>query len=88
MKKVYDAVVVTGEYEDRNTGEKKKRYLNVGVVLQGDKGLSLKLEALPVNFNGWINFYEPKDQTQQRPTQPARGKESAGAPFNDSDIPW
>lgn len=78
MKKVYDAVVVTGEYEDRN-GQKKKRYLNVGVVLEGDKGLSLKLEALPVNFNGWINFYEPKER-EQRPAQDDG--------FGDRDIPF
>lgn len=83
MKKVYDAVVVTGEYEDRN-GDKKKRYLNVGVVLEGDKGMSLKLEALPVNFNGWINFYEPKEQSQQRPAQQ---RQQEGAPFND-EVPW
>ena len=83
MRKVYDAVVVTGEYEDRN-GQKKKRYLNVGVVLEGDKGLSMKLEALPVNFNGWINFYEPKRREQSGDSRPRQDS----APIDDSDIPW
>ena len=66
MKKVYDAVVTTGTYTDRE-GKEKKKYLNVGVVLEGDKGMSLKLEALPVNFDGWINFYEPKRKEQAAP---------------------
>ena len=62
MKKLYDAVVTTGEYEDRS-GNKKKRYLTVGAVFEGEKGLSLKLEALPtVGFSGWINFYAPRER--------------------------
>lgn len=78
MKKVYDAVVATGKYTDRN-GNEKTKYLTVGAVLQGDKGLSLKLEALPVNFNGWINFYEPRE----RDAKPSQRQEEP----ND-DIPW
>jgi hypothetical protein len=85
MKKVYDAVCVTGKYTDRS-GKEKTRYLNVGVVLQGDKGYSMKLEALPVNFDGWINFYEPKarEQTSDQPKQEAPADEG----FDDSAIPF
>lgn len=83
MRKIYDAVVVTGEYQDRQ-GNTKKRYLNVGVVLEGDKGLSMKLEALPVNFNGWINFYEPK----QREQSGGESRQQSSAPIDDSEIPW
>jgi hypothetical protein len=86
MKKVYDAVVVVGEYEDRQSGKTKKQYRTVGAVLQNDDGrLSLKLETIPVvNFNGWINFYEPR-QREQKPTGPQIVDD--GAPFND-DVPW
>ena len=79
MKKKYDAVVVTGKYTDRN-GVEKKRYLNVGVVLEGEKGMSLKLEALPVGFDGWINFYEPKPKTGDAP--------QATAPATEDEIPF
>jgi hypothetical protein len=67
MKKVYDAVVTVGEYEDRQTGKTKKQYRTVGAVLQGDDGrLSLKLELIPaVNFSGWIHFYEPREREQK-----------------------
>jgi len=80
VRKIYDAVVVTGEYQDRQ-GNTKKRYLTVGAVLEGDKGLSLKLEALPVNFSGWINFYEPRQKEE------AQSRQKDPADFND-DIPW
>ncbi len=87
MKRVYDAVVVVGEYEDRQTGKTKKQYRTVGAVLQNDEGrLSLKLEMVPlVNFNGWINFYEPRDK-EQKPDQ-RQGAAPAGDPFDDS-IPF
>jgi hypothetical protein len=62
MKKLYDAVVTTGTYKDKQ-GQEKKRYMNVGKVFEGDKGLSLLLEAIPLGITGpvWVNFYEPKE---------------------------
>lgn len=61
--KKFDAVATIGEYTDRN-GQTKKRYLNVGAVFENDKGLSLKIDALPLgkDWNGWIAFYPPKDR--------------------------
>ena len=57
--KKYDVVAVTGTYKDRD-GNEKKRYLNVGVVFESDKGLSMKLECVPVGeWNGWLSLYEP-----------------------------
>lgn len=88
MKKRYDAVVVTGKYTD-NSGKEKNRYLTVGAVLENEHGhLSLKLEAIPVvGFNGWINFYAPKDRqgsaSADKPAAASGGKEE----FND-DIPF
>lgn len=87
MKKVYDAVVTVGEYEDRQTGKTKKQYRTVGAVLQNEDGrLSLKLELIPaVNFNGWINFYEPREKEQKPQGQPGQRVEQN--PFDD-DIPF
>jgi hypothetical protein len=86
MKKLYDAVVTTGKYTDR-TGKEKNRYLTVGAVFEGEKGISLKLEALPtVGFSGWINFYEPKERGEQKPEQKPR--EPAADDFGDAEIPF
>jgi hypothetical protein len=92
MKKTHDAVYAGEKYTDRE-GNEKTRYVNVGALLQRDDGsMTLKLEAVPVGFNGWINFYEPKpkdgEQRQER-TRPARTAAPAGADsFADDDIPF
>jgi hypothetical protein len=48
-------------------------------------GLSIKLETLPVNFDGWLNTREPKPREST-----ARNNEAAPANFDDmeSDVPF
>jgi hypothetical protein len=60
MKKKYDATVAGEKYQNKQ-GEEKTRYIPVGAVFERPDGsMCMKLESIPVNFNGWINFYEPK----------------------------
>ena len=68
MKKKYDVVATVGEYKTKD-GATKKRYLTVGTVFEGEKGLSMKLEALPLSkeWSGWLSLYEPRDNNQQQP---------------------
>lgn len=40
-KKIKEIVVKTGEYQDRNTGETKARWQNVGSLMQNDDDNSL-----------------------------------------------
>jgi hypothetical protein len=97
MTKKYDAVATIGEYTNKQ-GEKKKRYLTVGAVMEGNDGrMALKLDALPTNpeWSGWIAFYEPKQQDgsyQQRPAPQQSGpSRQAMAPVisdEDDDIPF
>lgn len=42
-------------------GEKKYKYTTVGTLLKNDKGVSIKLNSIPVSFNGWLNCYPLKD---------------------------
>jgi hypothetical protein len=71
MKKLYDAVH-TEKYTDKQTGEEKRKYTNIGAVFQRDDG------SMCMAFLGsWINFYEPKmkqegyQQAKQAVEQPA-----------------
>lgn len=65
MKKIKD-VVYAEKYTDRG-GEEKTKYTNVGSLLERDDGsLTIKLEAIPVNFTGWLNTYEPKPKEGKR----------------------
>jgi hypothetical protein len=88
MKKVYDAVVVTGKYTD-GSGKERNRYLTVGVVLENEHGhLSMKLEAIPVvGFSGWINFYRPKERTEGSAAGKSDDKPAAKEDYND-EIPF
>lgn len=60
-KKLYDVVATI-----REEGKDKPRYINMGSVIQTDKGLCMKLESVPVGWNGWANFYEPKPRQDKQ----------------------
>jgi hypothetical protein len=97
MEKIKDAVAAVGEYN--KGGEIKKRYQKVGSLFQRDDGsLSLKLESIPlsVDWNGWLNFYDPynKREGQQQQQQPPQQQkptqlEPKGQIFSaDDEIPF
>lgn len=92
--KKYDAVATIGKYTD-SQGNEKKRYLNVGVVMETEHGLSLKLECVPTNpeWTGWISFFEPKDNVRQiTPAQEKHSEAKANAyqtqAIDETDIPF
>jgi hypothetical protein len=95
MKKTHDAVYAGEKYQDRQSGEEKTRYINMGVLFTRDDGsLTCKVEILPVGFNGWINFYPPKEHDNAKQASragqaanQARGNPPKSDEPND-DIPW
>lgn len=91
MRKTHDAVYAGEKYTDRD-GNEKTRYVNVGALFTRDDGsLTMKLESIPVNFNGWISFYAPKAHAGDRRTQQRQDAVMRPQPaddFSDSDIPF
>lgn len=70
-RKKYDLVATIGEYKDHNTGEMKKRRINVGAVFEDEQGrLSGKLDSVPVgaNWSGWFLFFEPRREDRESET--------------------
>lgn len=55
----YEAKARVGTYKNQN-GEEKPNWVKVGAVFETSNGLSMKMEAIPVGFDGWISFFEPK----------------------------
>ena len=56
-----------GVYTNKE-GQEKTRYVNVGVLLETQKGEMLKIESLPVPFDGWIYFADlEKKEVGQNP---------------------
>ena len=89
--KKYDVAVAVGEYTDKN-GDKKKRYQNVGVVMQGDNGPYILMErwfnpagvANPDNRGNLIlSLFEPRENNGQQSSAPA-----PQAQADDPDIPF
>lgn len=74
------------------TGEKdgKAMYSKIGVVLQGDKGFSMKLNVIPLNWDGFAFFSEPEQRGGGG--QQARGYQSQQRGRQqddmDDDIPF
>lgn len=94
--KRYDVVAITGSYTDRN-GIEKRRYVNCGAVFETEKGLSLKIEAIPVGFDGWFQLYEPRSEQQQpaaprkafrQPSAHRQAAAAAAAQEDFDDIPF
>lgn len=48
-----ELVAKAGTYTNKQ-GEEKTRYIKAGVVMETQKGVMYKLEALPVPFDGWL----------------------------------
>ena len=61
MKPIKKLVAVIGKYTDKD-GNEKNRYLTVGTLFEGEKGLTVKLDAIPVESKGWFNCYDLDDK--------------------------
>lgn len=88
-RKLRDVVVKVGEYTDRNTGETKGRFENVGALMQSDEDGSYFI-MLKRTFNPagvpkqddresiLLSCYVPKDQREgpQRQSEPQQRRQS------------
>jgi len=92
MSVQYEVTVITGKYTDAQ-GNEKNRYAKLGVVIEGKNGPMLKLETVPLGWDGWAYLNEPREREaapkrqgqQRKPAQHADA--SNGDPFGD-DIPF
>ena len=88
MAKTHDIVAVTGTYTDKN-GQEKKRYQTIGAIIDTRNGPMIKLESVPLGWDGWAYMNEPKARDEKPHTKPGEnvpaGEYESG--FNDS-IPF
>jgi hypothetical protein len=80
-RKIRDVVVKVGEYQDRNTGETKGRFENVGALMQNDDDsgsffIMLKRTFNPAGVPGQdaresilLSCYIPQEQREKQPAQ-------------------
>ena len=46
-------------------GEEKTRWLNCGKFIEKDWKQYIKLDSIPVEFNGWFNVFEQDDSKKK-----------------------
>ena len=85
----YNLVAKTGEYTN-NKGETKARWSRVGVVLETNNGgLAIKIENIPLGWDGFANMAEP-DAKEEKGEQQSKAKASSSKGIEDmeDDIPF
>lgn len=83
MSKVKYDCVVARRYQGRD-GEEKTAYTNIGRVIETDKGLSVKLDVIPLGWDGWFGLYVPKPKEKGQDAQEPQGGGASGK----DDIPF
>ena len=71
----YEVIASSGTYTNK-AGEEKKRWVKMGVVMDTQNGMSIKLESVPVGWDGWAMLTEPKP------------KDAPKAGFDDDEVPF
>lgn len=82
MARKYEVTAVTGKYTDNN-GTEKSRYQTLGSVIETKNGLMLKMESVPVGWDGWAYLNDPKPRDSQQQRQQSAPRQSSG--FSDMD---
>jgi len=70
----YEVIASSGTYTNK-AGEEKKRWVKLGVVMDTKNGMSIKLESVPVGWDGWAMLTEPKQK-------------DAPKAFDDDEVPF
>ncbi len=78
MSTKLDLIAVVGEYTDAQ-GNNKKRFAKVGTLWDKGQGISLKIDNVPLNWDGWL--------TAKLPLEPKSAPRQA-APVFDEDAPF
>ena len=60
----YEIKAKSGTYKNKS-GEEKPNWVKMGVVFESEKGLSIKIESIPVGWDGWASLFSPKPKESQ-----------------------
>lgn len=85
MKRIKKLRARTEKYKDRQTGQEKQGYATMGYLLAKDDGTQMvKIDSIPVGFDGWIYFGD----LDSKPAQQADQGQQANDGFESEDIPF
>jgi hypothetical protein len=79
----FDVTALLGEYVNAH-GEKKKKYQKIGAIINSKHGPMLKLDLVPLMWEGYAYIKEPYDKEKPKAADP-RPNRNRDMP---DDIPW
>jgi hypothetical protein len=79
-----EVTAVMGEYVNAQ-GETKKKYQKIGAIIESKHGPMLKLDVIPLEWNGYAFINEPYDKEKPK-SEPRPGRRAE--PMSDDDIPF
>jgi len=82
----FDVTATLGEYVNAQ-GETKKRYQKIGAIINSKHGPMLKLDFVPLEWNGYAYINEPYDKEKPKAADP-RPNRNRDMPDDDSTIPF
>lgn len=86
MKRIKRIVATVGEYTDRE-GRTKKQYVNIGTLFERPDGSqAIKIESIPIGWNGWASFYEIEERGNE--PRSAAAKSAPAEHDIDDEIPF
>lgn len=72
-------VTAAGEKYTAKDGSEKTKWIRIGTVIQTKAGrMSLKIESIPVGWDGWASLTEPRQDAPKKSRQPG----------DDDDLPF
>ena len=81
-----EVTAIIGEYVNAK-GETKKRYMKIGAIIESKHGPMLKLDVVPLEWNGYAYINEPYDEATPRPAKAGK-PQSQGHDMPEDDIPF
>lgn len=83
----YEVTAVTGKYTDKQ-GNEKNRYTKMGVIMETKNGFALKIEAIPVAWDGWAYLNEPQAKDAREGGNKASKANQPISDENEDRIPF
>lgn len=85
MARLYELKYPAGTYTDKD-GAEKTRWLSCGSFIETGNGKKkVRLDAIPTEFNGWLEAFEPRQPHEQAAA--ASAKQQPADDFDD-DVPF
>jgi hypothetical protein len=72
-------VVAAGNYTVN--GQEKTRWISIGRLLKSPKGVKLKIDTIPLEWNGWAELVDPDQEEKARPAVKAKAAPVDDMPF-------